>query len=214
MGPRLLCSVPRSVAVRNDSTFLCVYDESGAIVADYSLCTGLRLVQGDGDLDIYINSDDLVPGRWMLQVGGVSMSDGSDYTATYTGSSEGDLRSRVYTSDDPWSMCGPGDRVSRAERERRLIICKACPLFDATTATCSVNGSLVLDATTYKDKYCPEDLWGNKQDVVDAEAARHQKYVEVVIAQGGVPVPQGSAPVPDDQAAFEAELDQYLEGLQ
>jgi hypothetical protein len=199
-----LYTLPDDTMIQDHATHLWVCDEDGTLIADYGLCTGLRLIKKSDGLTIYINDVDLVPGAWTLRV--TTDADGETLTSIVEGLKEGPPASRIYSSDQPWDGCGSGERVSKVERDRRLSLCKSCPLLDPDSMTCTVSGKSVLDATTRVPEFCPEDLWGNKQDVLDAQIAQ-------AIADGSFVPRIGPGFEPDEQAQFEAELDQYLESL-
>lgn len=193
-----LHSVPKDTLLNSSGTYLTVSDENGSLVADYSLCTGLRLIQDGDRWIIYVNDADLVPGSWTLFVDALDESVPSE---TIHGVKEGAPASRVL-ADFPWSACGPVPRVSKSERSGRLAVCLECPLFEPETMTCGESGKFVLDVTTRSDEFCPQDLWG------DREAVTTQR-VEQAIANGTVI--ENTTITPEEQQAFEAELDAFLE---
>jgi len=199
-------SVPVGTMLENETTFLCVFDEDNNFIADYDFCTGLRLIQEEQTLVIYINENDLVPGSWVLFVTTVD----ENYVKTKSkvkGTKEGLPRTRIHTSQNPWDGCGAGEKVSLAERDSRITVCASCPLLNAIDMVCSVSGKSVTDATTRKEQFCPEDKWGNKEQVLNDIA-------EFALANNMVQFPQGFTIDTSDQIAFEEELASYLEGLQ
>lgn len=199
-----LHTTPENTMIKNDETFLWVRDETGAVIADYDFCTGLRLIQRDEGLTIYVNDSDLVPGSWTLSVTTLDANAEPSLTTTW-GTKDGVPAPRDLSSDNPWDGCAPGEHVSVVERDRRLSLCKSCPLLDSESLTCSVSGKPVFDTTTRVDQFCPEDLWGNKQDVLAVVAAQ-------ALADGSVAPRIGPAFESEEQAQFESELDQFLEG--
>ncbi len=46
-------------------------------------------------------------------------------------------------------------------KESRLRICRACPEFAKTTATCKVCGCFMKIKTTLKTANCPKDKWND-----------------------------------------------------
>lgn len=196
-----LHTVPRGTTLSSSGTFLTVTDDEGALVADYSLCTGLRLLQVEDNWVIYINDADLVPGQWTLFVDAVEEDVPSQKVS---GSKEGATASRLLP-EFPWENCGTLPRVSGDERAERLSLCTQCPLFDSDTMTCEESGKFVLDITTRADEFCPQELWGDKEKVLNDR-------VEKAIADGADPTPTTiTTPISaEDQSAFEAELDAFL----
>lgn len=201
-----LHTVPLGTVIHNDKTSLCVYDESGSLIADYDFCTGLRLIKSHDSMSIYINDADLVPGQWSLLL--TTVGEGrQENTAKFLGNKSGDPIDRI-VAESPWMNCAPGPRVTWEERQSRLAMCLSCPLFNGSSMTCTKSGRAVLDVTTRADEYCPEGLWGDKQTVDEARVLEAEEL--------GLPVaPATPAAVftAADQAAFEAELDDYLGGL-
>jgi hypothetical protein len=65
--------------------------------------------------------------------------------------------------------------------------------------TCNVDETIALENTKYLDKYCPEDKWGNKEEVL-------QKLTE----NGTMPRIEVDE---EEQGQFESELEEYLKGL-
>lgn len=200
-----LHTIPEDTLLRNDGTFLCVFDEENNLVADYDFCTGLRLLQTDDGLSIYVNDSDLVPGTWSLFVTYLGESVEPE-TVKVKGVKEGSPVERELVSEFPWNDCGPGVRVSKDERQRRLSTCLSCPLLDRDSMMCTASGKSVLDATTREDQYCPEDYWGNKQSVLDTVSAH--------ALESGLVTPRvGPSFEANEQAQFESELDLFLEGM-
>lgn len=198
-----LHSVPKDTVLSSSRTFLTVVDDSGALVADYSLCTGLRLLQDEDNWIVYINEADLVPGTWTLFL---DTTDEAESPQRVTGVKEGDPVPRLLP-EFPWSNCGTVPRVSNNERSSRLAVCQSCPLFEQDTMACGQSGKFVLDVTTRDDEFCPQELWGDKEAVLQAR-------VDKAIADGNVPEPDTSTGSisAEDQQAFEAELAAFLEG--
>ena len=50
----------------NDETFLCVFNSENVLIADYNFCSGLKIMQNDKDMTIFINDIDLPSGKWIL----------------------------------------------------------------------------------------------------------------------------------------------------
>lgn len=198
-----LHALPKNTTLNGSGTFLTVVNDAGDLIADYSLCTGLRLMQEENNWVVYINDHDLVPGKWTLFVDPLEEGVPSQKVV---GVKHGDPASRLLP-EFPWSNCGTVPRVSSAERASRLAVCQSCPLFDAETMKCGESGKYLLDATTRDDEFCPQELWGDKEAVLQAR-------VDKAIADGNVPEPDTSTGSisAEDQQAFEAELAAFLEG--
>jgi len=179
----------------NNKTFLCVFDENDNLVTDYDLCSGLKLMQKDNEIIMYVNEDEMVSGKWTLFATRTN-KDLSTKEIVIHGYSEVGSKKRIFDKEFPWSNCGPGDFVSREEREKRLNLCKECPLFDYQNMTCTVDKELVLDITREKDQYCPKEKWGEKQRVLS----------EVTIREGLIDA--------KNQKDFEEDLEKYLEELE
>lgn len=195
---------------QDHETFLCVFDDNGVLVAGYDFCTGLKLMQDDKNMTIFINDDDLVPGKWILFATKVN----DDYIKHYItktivvdGFKAGTTKGVEFTEEYPWTKnWGHGKYVSRTEREERLAICSKCPLFDSQNIKCSVNEKIVLESTKYENEYCPEGKWGDKEKI-EAE------ILENAISRGDIIIPQAQQIDPEEQADFEAEFEEYLKGL-
>lgn len=187
---------------QNDETFLCVFDVDNNLIAEYDFCTGLRLMQNDKEMTVYINDDDLVPGKWVFLATKAIPIDGGGYSGEKIrteGIKEGNEGYREFNSEFPWNTenSGSGKYVSREEREQRVSVCKLCPLFDSKNVTCTADGKNVLKITKYENEYCPEEKWGNKE--------------KFLVERGLIVGPQEVSE--EDQADFETELDKFLEGL-
>lgn len=201
-----LYTVSENTILKNDETFLCVFDESGKLIGDYDFCTGLRLLKKSNRLIIYVNDADLISGSWTLFLTELDENLAA-VTTKIEGSKEGSPSSRHFINDNPWDNCSPGyEHVTIKERQERVAICAECPLLDRETMKCTISGKLVLDVTTKADEFCPEELWGDKQRVLSAISER-------ALAQGLVPDVEGPVVTTNDQALFESELDDFLENL-
>jgi hypothetical protein len=191
---------------QNDETFLCVFDENNKLVADYDFCTGLKLMQDDKEMTIYMVDDDLVTGRWVFFTTKVSESNNGlvRERIKVEGVKSGYPTSKIFNEEYPWNVnCGPGNYVSRKEREERLSICKSCPLFDSKNMKCTVDEKTVLQSTKFEDSYCPEEKWGDMEKI----------FAEASEKQGGIIMPVGPKIDPIEQEEFEQELEKFLEGL-
>jgi hypothetical protein len=181
--------------VWNDQkTSLCVLDDNNNLIADYDFRTGLRLLKSDTNFTIYINNDDLIPGKWVLFVTKIYEGE-ENKTIKVEGSKEGVFKERIFEEDRPWDFGYSNQlHVSRQERENRLSVCKSCPFFNIENMTCEVDGENVLDKTKYLDEYCPEEKWGDKKAVMQ-KISRNA----TIISQ-------------QDQQEFESELEEFLKG--
>ena len=191
--------------VIDDETSLCVFDENNNLKADYDFTTGLRLLLDGENLTVYIHNSDLVPGAWVLFVGFMT-ADLIRKSDRVEGFTEGTSVPRDYESESPWDDRKNFIGVNLVERERRLSICASCPLLDTASMICTVSNKLVTNVTTIGNQYCPEDKWGNKQQVMDEAFQR-------ALDNGEVTLPTPISVEKEDQAQFEAELNSYLEGL-
>lgn len=181
----------------NDETFLCVFDENNNLIADYDLCNGLRLLQKDREIIIYVNDFDFVSGKWILFATKSTKING-EYVKEkikVSGKNLNGSNNKEIKEKGAIGKCFPGEYVSVEEREERLLVCKECPLFDKENMTCSVNDKIVLESTKYKYEYCPEERWGNK---------------EASLEKDGIIMPQINE---QEQEDFEKELEEYLKGL-
>lgn len=201
-----LHTIPLESVIRNDLSSLCVFDGEGNLVADYDFCTGLRLIRTDQGLTVYVHEVDLIPGPWVFLVTVLTESAEAE-TIRIEGTYEGAPTTRVLLDDNPWTNCLPGERVGRVEREKRLNLCKSCPLLSLTTMTCTASEKSVLDVTTKEDSYCPQELWGDKQKVLAGQMEQAREL-------GLVSNDQGTVIDSQNQTEFEDELNNYLEGLQ
>ena len=191
----------------NNETFLCVFDENDNFITDYDLCSGLKLMEKDDKIIFYVNEDDMVQGKWKLFANRIS-EDFSSEKIIISGESFVGLKTRNFNDNLPWvENCGPGKFVTRSEREKRLNICKTCPLFDVKNMTCNVNLQLVLDTTRDADKYCPEDKWGEKDRILAEVNEREGLTEERAVAAASLIDRQ-------NQLDFENELEEFLKGLE
>jgi len=191
----------------NNETFLCVFDKNNNFITDYDLCSGLKLMQNDDKIVFYINENEMVQGNWKLFATRIS-EDFSSEKIIISGENLLGSKTRKFNNDLPWAEnCGPGKFVTRSEREKRIDICKQCPLFDVQNMTCSVNLQSVLDMTRHADKYCPEDKWGDKARVFSEVNEREGLTAERAMAASALIDKQ-------DQSDFENELEEFLKGLE
>jgi len=205
MSTTNLYTLPINAMIIDDETSLCVFDEYNNLKADYDLTTGLRLLLDGESLTVYIHNKDLVPGAWVLFVG-LMTAEFTKESDTVQGFTEGTPVPRDYNSESPWDSRQNFTGVTLAERERRLSICALCPLLDTASMTCTVSNKLVTNVTTIDNQYCPEDKWGNKQQVMD-------EAFQLALDKGEIALPTPISVEKEDQAQFEAELNSYLEGL-
>jgi hypothetical protein len=186
---------------QNDETFLCVFDNNENLIMDYDFCTGLKLVQGDDYMSIYINEDDLIPGKWKLFATKTKIINNEHIKKRVKAEGikkENVSLDSVSNKNLSNNECGPGEYVSKKERESRLSICKTCPFFDKENIICTVDKKIVLKSTKYKNEYCPKEKWGNKEE-----------FLQKLIESGTIPVAKINK---EEQEAFELELEEYLKG--
>jgi hypothetical protein len=179
----------------NNETFLYVLDDKNNLIADYDFRTGLKLLKRDKEIVIYINDEDLIPGKWFLFATKVHNKKNKKIIKT-KGKKIGVIKTRVFEEERPWDLGYSNQlHVSRKEREERLSICKSCPFFNIKDVTCQIDGSIVLETTKYADKYCPEEKWGDKESAMKKFAG------DAIIVNE------------EEQQDFESELEEYLKGL-
>jgi len=191
---------------KNSETFLCVFDDKNNLLADYDFCTGLKLMQDEQDMIIFIKDEDLIAGRWVFFATKVNKDNISEKIQV-DGKKDGVQEEVVFSDKYPWSdNCGPGNYVSRKERQERVSVCISCPLFDSKNMTCTVDNVLILESTKSADSFCPEEKWGDKEAVM-------ARAIEEAIKDGDIIMPSGVNGYPEDQSVFEEDLDKYLEGM-
>lgn len=184
---------PNTVWVDSE-TFLCVFDENNNLVIDYDFFTGLRLLQKDNEITIYMHDEDLVSGNWTLFATKIDEQQ-KKTTAKIKGEKKEHSDKKIILDGRPWDYpYSTQEYVSRKEREERLSICKSCPFFDIENMTCKVDGGIVLDKTKYLYTYCPEEKWGDKAAVIE-KFTRNGRIIDE-----------------QEQQKFEKELEEYLKG--
>lgn len=204
-----LHTVPKGDYIKNDETSLCVFDPNGNLMADYDFCTGLHILGSENGLTIYINDDDLIPGSWVLLL--TTMNENFEPTVRRVeGFKEGTSKQREFSTDYPWADCGPNPSVTKDVRQHRLSTCMSCSFLDLGTMACIITNKPVLDTTTIPREYCPEDFWGDKQQVIDVN---NEQAMADGIVPDAVPSAVGVTITPEDQAQFEAELEDFFGGL-
>jgi hypothetical protein len=143
---------------QDDKTFLCVFDNEGNLIADYDFSSGLKIIQNEKEMTIYISEDDLVSGRWVFFATKVFENKDEIKKIKVEGIKTGDTVKKIFDEEYPWKDNSiMGKHVSRKEREDRLDVCKSCPLLNLEDMTCSVDHQLVLNLTKFEDSYCPEN---------------------------------------------------------
>lgn len=179
----------------DQETYLCVYDKNNIQIADYDFDTGLRLMIKNGSIHIYINDEQLVSGRWEF------FGNLGNKPVRSSGNKNGDVTIRQYPDLDPWRFDHrPGTYITVPEREKRIDICRTCPMF-TKEGMCKVNGMLAIERTKMRIGFCPEGKWG---DADDAQSAYEEEFVNGPIKQDFDP---------EEQEDFNAEFDDFLKGL-
>jgi hypothetical protein len=191
----------------NDETFLCVFDNNNNLISYYDFCTGLKLMQDDKEMTIFINSDDLALGKWTFFGTKVVVKNKKELKekVKVDGIKNEKPQNNAKIYSWPNENCGPGKFVSKKEREERISICKQCPLFDLQNITCTINEKIILKTTKYEHEYCPKEKWGDKDRIMANHAASAKAQ--------GIFVPNPVQIDAQEQADFEAELEGYLKGL-
>jgi hypothetical protein len=192
----------RMPIIWNDSkTFLVVFDENGNQVADYDFSNGLQILQDDQNIVIFVNSEDILPGKWKFFGTKSVQKNGKIFEESVFsfGEKEGDKKNNI--EEDVWQKKRVwGNYVSFAEREKRINICRKCDFFNQENGICLANDVLVLEFSKHKYYYCPEGKWGSKEDF--------DKYYSE-ISPDDIIMPAGTVTA-EDQEDFEKELERYL----
>lgn len=204
-----ICKQPLQTVWHDGKTFLCVFDKNNKQIADYDFSSGLKLIQDGNNMTVFIYDKDLVPGRW--EFFGTKIVQKNDKLIEekikIKGNKNGKPFIRKYDTENPWNNRGGlfNEYVSSSEREKRIKICRSCPLFVNLDGTCSINGDLVIETTKQKYRYCPEEKWGNKKESNEKAASQ--------VPQGDIRMSHLIVPNPNEQEDFENELEEYLKGL-
>lgn len=196
-----------STVWHDGKTFLLVFDDNNKEIADYDFSTGLKLLQDGNIVIVFIDDKDLVPGNWKFFGTKIIQKENRiiEEKIEVYGKKEGKSKKRNYLEKDPWNKNRVvGEYVSSKEREKRIEICRSCPLFSHLDGTCLVNGNIVIELTKEKYSYCPEEKWGDKEKAIEFISS----YPE-----GDIIMPEGTFIDQEDQENFEKELDEYLKGL-
>jgi hypothetical protein len=184
----------------NDETFLCVFNSQNVLIADYDFCSGLKIMQNDKDMTIFINDIDLPSGKWILFATKINIESNLKERIKAEGFKEGEVAVKEFNEKGPWlDNCSSDELVPKEEREERLLICAECPLFDLTSMRCTVSDRIVLESTKYKNVICPQRKWGDFDNLV---------------ASGQVANPTTTTIDKQDQLDFEADLEDFLKGLE
>lgn len=198
----------KSSTIWNDAkTYLAVFSDSGEMIADYDFSSGIKILQDDDTITLFITEKDLVPGNWKFFGTKVIQKNEKNIEEKVqsSGKLEGERRKRVYAEKHPWDTRRvQGEYVSAEERESRIGICKSCPFFVSENGTCSVNENFVIESTKNVYSFCPEEKWGDKKSVIEKMSA----YPE-----GDIILPEAVVIAEEEQSDFEAELEEYLKGL-
>ena len=197
---------PNTVWV-NDETFLCVFNNENVLIADYDFCSGLKIMQNNKNMTIFINDRDLPSGKWILLATKINIEENLKEKIKVEGFKEGEVTAKVFSDEGPWlDNCGPDERVSREEREERISICTECPFFNSIDMICTVNNRIVLESTKYKGLLCPKGKWGD-QETID-------RMVKEGLESGEIVMPNAIMIDEQDQSNFEADLEDFLKGLE
>ena len=181
-------------------TFLLVFDKKDNQVTDYDFSTGLRILETDDENIIFIYSDELISGRWKFYGSKVQVIEDKiiETRVESEGFQDGENTKRKNDDKDPWNTRrAKGKYVSRKEREKRIGICRSCPLFNKNEGFCEVNGMLSIEMTKHETSYCPESKWGDIK-----------KSSEILMSQGKV-----EDEIKNNQEKFNQDLEKYLEEM-
>ena len=190
-----LYKAPKNTIWNDSKTVLCVFDYNGKEIADYDFSTGLKIMQDNHFMTVYITNKDLVPGSWKFMGSIINNNDGvlTQSSVEVDGEKSGVPFDRTYEDQDPWNNTRIGGKyVSAQVREERMNLCRSCPLFIAQEGICSITGLFVIESTKIESSYCPEEKWGVKY--IQEENVAEEKIQE-------------------EQQEFEKELDEFLQGL-
>ena len=197
---------PNTVWV-NDETFLCVFNNENVLIADYDFCSGLKIMQNNKNMTIFINDIDLPSGKWILFATKINTQDNLRETIKVEGFKEGEVAAKEFNEEGPWlNNCSPDEQVSKEEREERISICTECPFFNSADMICTINNRIVLESTKYKGLLCPKGKWGD-QETMD-------RMLKEGLANGDIIMPVGETISKQDQSDFEADLEDFLKGLE
>ena len=191
----------------NDETFLCVFNNENVLIADYDFCSGLKIMQNNKNMTIFINDIDLPSGKWILFATKINTQDNLRETIKVEGFKEGEVAAKEFNEEGPWlNNCSPDEQVSKEEREERISICTECPFFNSADMICTINNRIVLESTKYKGLLCPKGKWGD-QETMD-------RMLKEGLANGDIMMPVGETIDKQDQSDFEADLEEFLKGLE
>ena len=191
----------------NDETFLCVFNNENVLIADYDFCSGLKIMQNNKNMTIFINDIDLPSGKWILFATKINTQDNLRETIKVEGFKEGEVAAKEFNEEGPWlNNCSPDEQVSKEEREERISICTECPFFNSADMICTINNRIVLESTKYKGLLCPKGKWGD-QETMD-------RMLKEGLANGDIIMPVGETISKQDQSDFEADLEDFLKGLE
>ena len=197
---------PNTVWV-NDETFLCVFNNENFLIADYDFCSGLKVMQNDKSMTIFINDSDLPSGKWILFATKINIKENLKEKIKVEGFKEGEVKAKVFSEKGPWlDNCSSDDQVSKKEREERILICTECPFFNLSDMTCTVSNRIVLESTKYKGLLCPKGKWGDEET--------KQRMLKEGLESGDIIMPVGDIISQNDQLDFENELEEFLKGLE
>jgi len=197
---------PNTVWV-NDETFLCVFNNENVLIADYDFCSGLKIMQNNKNMTIFINDSDLPSGKWILLATKINIEENLKEKIKVESFKEGEVTAKVFSDEGPWlDNCGPDERVSREEREERISICTECPFFNSADMICTINNRIVLESTKYKGLLCPKGKWGD-QETMD-------RMLKEGLESGEIVMPNAIVIDEQDQSNFEADLEDFLKGLE
>jgi hypothetical protein len=199
-----ICKQPKDVVWNDDKTFLCIFDNNGNQIEDYDFYSGLRLMLDGNYIKIFIHDEDLVSGKWKFFGTKSFQKDGKtvEEKVFFSGEKIEKNIKRKYENKNPWGITrGVKDQyVSAQEREKRMGVCRKCPMFVNFDGTCSVDGSLSILETKKRYSYCPEEKWGNKKKSIEKMKSEYPS--DIINYNVNVD--------PTDQKNFEDELEEYL----
>jgi len=183
----------------DQETYLVVFDKDGNQVTDYDFSTGLRLIQDDEKMTVFVNDKEMAAGMWkFFGTTAKQIEPAMIQERVYSeGISDGDNLHETRFGENPWNSHRNSDKyVSFAKRSERIGICRSCPLLLQSTGECSVDGKNVIELTKLKKAYCPVEKWGDKNSSLYYMRPRGEESEEWI---------------KEEQKDFERELEDYLD---
>lgn len=181
----------------DSSTYLIVFDKKGNQIEDYDFYTGLKMIEENNEIIIFIEDENLVSGVWKFFGTKIKIIESKTIKENVfsEGFKDGNKKNRNFLKESPWNTYNTSIKyVSFNERKKRIKICRSCPFFVNSTGECLSDGKNVIQSTKIEKSYCPEQKWGNKEK--SQTVIQDEKKVDTILKE--------------NQKEFEDELDKYL----